>query len=46
VPFKVEAFDAAGLSGCSAVPKQCEPRWTALTKGVREFIAQTKKKEM
>ena len=28
---EVDAFDAAGISGCSGVPKTCIPLWTATT---------------
>jgi hypothetical protein len=31
--FQLEAFDAAGVNGCSGTPKTCTPQWTALLPG-------------
>jgi len=31
LPARVNAFDAAGITGCSGVPRTCEPLWVSYT---------------
>jgi len=37
-PFELEAFNARGSTGCSGVPKQCTPRWTATISGTADSL--------
>jgi outer membrane protein assembly factor BamB len=37
-PFRLEAFDAGGVKGCSGTPKTCAPRWTASTGGAVDSL--------
>ena len=37
-PYKLGAFDARGVAGCSGTPKTCTPQWTATGIGVAQSL--------